>query len=60
MEPIAQFDENFPRIVEVKSAKGQAVIEHYAPVAHIQSAHGSGEILSEILADREINRLVGR
>src|ERR1035437_2236147 len=60
MEAVTQINENFSWIVEVVSAKRQAVVQHHAAVCHIQSAYRHCETFSEILAEREINRCVCR
>ena len=35
MEAVTQLHENLARIVEMESAKGQAVVQHYTAVSHI-------------------------
>ena len=37
MKSPAEFDVDLPRIVEVESSKGQAVVEQHAAIRHIQS-----------------------
>ena len=56
VEAVTQLDENFARIVQVESAKGQAVIQHHAAVSHVQPACGNGEVFAEILANGKIDR----
>lgn len=58
MKPVAQLDEDFPGIAEVKSAKGQAVVQHYAAVAHIQCRNRSRKTFSKFLAEGKIDRCV--
>jgi len=35
MEAVAHLEENLTRVVEMKSPKRQAIVEHYAAVRHI-------------------------
>jgi hypothetical protein len=58
MEAVAQLDEDFPRVEEVRSAKGKAVVEQNAAVGDIDGTHGDGETLAEIFAQRQVKGCV--
>ncbi len=52
MEAVAQLDEELPRVEKVRSAKCEAVVEQNAAVGDIDGAHGDGQALAEIFAQR--------
>src|ERR1035438_5035168 len=54
MEAIAKFDVNFPWIVPVESAEGNAVIEFYAPVGNVDGIQRSGKALAKIFSEGKI------
>src|SRR5271155_6128179 len=60
MEAIAELHVDFPRIIEVESAKGEAVIEQHAPIRDVQSGQGHGVFLVERFASRNVKRGVLR
>ncbi len=60
MEPVAQLDKDFARVVPMESAKGLTIVEIHAPVDHVQSIERCGKALAEVFANREIERGVLR
>ena len=60
MKPVAQLDEDFARIIPVETAECLAIVEVHAAVGHIQGIQRSGESLTEVLTDREIESCVLR
>src|SRR5208283_5085464 len=56
MESPAKFPINLPRLVPVKSAKGQTVIQLYAEICHVQRGYGNSiSPLGETFSHSEIN-----
>src|SRR5271167_1245825 len=61
MESPAKFPINLPRLVPVKSAKGQTVIQLYAEICHVQRGYGNSIFpLGETFSHSEINGGVAR
>src|SRR5882757_490209 len=58
VKPVTHFGENFPWIVEVKSAKRQTVVIHCSTVSHIQCRNRHRELFAEILSKRKIKRFM--
>src|SRR5580704_17069987 len=55
---VANLHENFPRIQKVRSAKGEAVVEQQAAIRDVDATHADGELFTELLAERQIERRV--
>ena len=60
MKPIAELRVDCARIVPVKSAKRQTVVQLHATISHIQRGYGDGVSLHEGFPEREIERGVLR
>src|SRR4029077_9437497 len=56
METVAQFDIDFARVVPMETAEGLAVVEIHAAVGHVQGVQRGGNALTEVLAERQIER----
>jgi len=57
MEPVAHLHKDFPRIQEVRSAKGKAIVEQNAPVGHVKALDAHGESLPKLFP-RERSKVV--
>src|SRR5689334_7308795 len=60
MKLVAEFDVDLARIVVMKSAEGQAVVNQKMTVRNVQCIYGDREFLAEVLAQRKIDRGVSR
>jgi hypothetical protein len=52
VKAVAEFGVDLPRVVVVKSAKRQAVIEFYAAVGNIQRSNRNAVFLEEAFPER--------
>ncbi len=55
---VANLHEDFSRIQKVRSAEGEAVVEQDAPIGDVDAVHADGELFTELLAQRQIERRV--
>ena len=60
MESIAELDINLPWVVPVEATESLAVVEIHPAVGHIQGIQRRGKALTEVFANREIERGVLR
>src|SRR5580658_4953029 len=56
VEAIAKLSVNLTRIIPVKSAESQTVVQLHAAVGHVQRSHRNSVFLSEGLAESNIER----
>src|ERR1035438_8424138 len=54
VEPEAQFDKDFARIIPVEAPEGSAVVEFDPPIGDLQRVQRGGDALAEVLPQRQI------
>ncbi len=58
MKPVTEFRIDLPRVVVVKSAECQAVVQLHTTVCHIQRSHGNAVFFKKAFSQRKIKRSV--
>src|SRR5579883_344006 len=59
VKTIAQLRVNFARVVPVRAAEGEAIVEQHAAVGDVEPGDGEREAFTEVLAEREVERGMG-
>src|SRR5580704_10728712 len=59
-KPVVDLTVDLPRIVVVKAAEGQAIVQQQMPVGQVQSRYGGGQAFPERLAECQINARMAR
>src|SRR5690242_10490326 len=59
MEAIAELQEDFAGLEEVRAAEGEAVVEQHAAIGDVSRLQVDGKSLAEIFTERKIEGSVG-